>query len=271
MYPHSAMVGGGTRAYYPNAMAQNLGGPVPPAPRRRMFAAVAWVLRRRAPSRSPSPLHPSVMSKAKKSMRAGIAALLVIPLLAGTALGDVVTRRDPKDTPGRLDIRRISHGHAGDGAVVHTISTYRRFPSRLLKGRGGAFGVFLFDPDEERIRLVVVRWRNGRLRAPVFDWDDGRVGTARVSRPNPRTVRLVIPKGALGSLGEAPGYSWFAVSMYRDGGACKHWCEDVAPNRRPIRHVIEAEIPPEEPPEETPVVTTSDDLITRWLEGAGSR
>jgi hypothetical protein len=250
MYPHSALIGGGTRDYYPNAVAQDLGGPVPPAPRRRILASLASVLRRRkAPSRAPSPLHPSVMSKARKTTRTGIAALLLVPLLAGSAVGDVVTRRDPKDTPGRLDIRRISHGHKDD-AVVHTVSMYRRFPSRLLEGRGRALGIFLFNREEERVRIVVVQWRNGRLRAPVFDWEEGRVGTARVSRPNPRTIRVVISESVLGGLGESPGYRWFALTVFKDGGRCKRWCEDTAPNRRPIRHRILEAPPPEDPPEE---------------------
>jgi hypothetical protein len=221
------------------------------------------------------------MSISRKVIAGAVVTMLALSLVPPAA-ADSISRRDPKDTQGRLDIRRISHGHRGDDAFVHTISTYRRFPSKLLRPSGRAGGVFLLwladDPSfDGTLRIVLVRWRNGRLRAPIFDfWTDRRVGTARVTRPNRRTIRIVIPKRALGTLGEHPGYYWAATSVYWDRGACSEdGCWDGAPNRRAVRHFIPEETPPEEPPPDVTDATASMDqlreLATSWMSGRPGR
>jgi hypothetical protein len=174
-----------------------------------------------------------------------------LALVQAPAAADVVTRKDPKDTAGRLDIRRVSHGHAGEGAVTHTITTYRRFASRLLRPHGKATGVLQLwiDGDSDDgwwARQVVVQWRNGRLRAPIFDAEtQRRVGRAKVTRPNRRSVKVAIKLSHLGDLGESREYFWMAVSDFWNQTRCKSSCWDFAPNHRTIRHRLPAPEPPE--------------------------
>jgi hypothetical protein len=180
-----------------------------------------------------------------------VAAALAVSLSPGPAAADFVSRQDPKDPNGRLDIRRVSHGHAGDDAVTHTIGTYRRFTSRLLRPHrrpGGTFVLLMAAPGLADGRIVFLRWRKGSLRAPMFDlMTEEFVGMARVTRPNPRAVRITLTKTQLGVLGDPPGYFWVGLSFYTNRARCREdGCFDVAPNRGLIRHRLPAEPPPEE-------------------------
>jgi hypothetical protein len=193
------------------------------------------------------------MAEHRNFLKGAVAGALVLGLVAGPAAADVVTRKDPKDTLGRLDIRRISHGHAGEDAVTHTITTYGEYSSRLLdwsQRPGGMLLLFIDGVDDGWERIVVVRWRDGRLRAPIFD-EDRRVGMAQVTRPNRRTVKVTLQKRQLGDLGDPPQYLWRAISLFRNRGRCKgvFSCLDGAPNGREVRHRL-SDISQEAPPAE---------------------
>jgi hypothetical protein len=210
------------------------------------------------------------MTGHRRYLTVAIAGALVLALFAAPAAADVVTRKDPKDTPGRLDIRRVGHGHAGENAVTHTITTYRRFSSRLLIPKRGAFVLVTATPEGEG-RIIVIWWRNGRLRAPIFDMEtERRVGSAKVSRPNRRAVRVTLEISQLGDLGDPARYRWVALSLFRDKGGCKgEGCVDIAPNRGSILHRL-PEPTPEPPPEEVAAAeagTEEADGISSWIRG----
>ena len=164
-----------------------------------------------------------------------VVALLVGGLAtAGPAAADVKSAGDPNDTSSPLDIRRIAHGHAGTGAVTHSISTYERFSSQLL-GSGRGF-TLQFDLNKSRNsfeRFVFVGWQNGALRGLVVK-GDRVVGRATVTRPNGRTVRIRIPKRLLGNPAE---YRWLTLSFFQ-GGPCAPRCIDLAPNRGLVFHDV---------------------------------
>jgi hypothetical protein len=165
-----------------------------------------------------------------------LGALLFILVPVG-AQADQVRHRDPRDTRGRLDIRRIAHGHEGGHAVTHSISMYRAFSSRLLQRPSNRLVLWLWESeDDDWVRVIIVRWRDGRLRAPIWG-DDGRVGNARVTRPNRRTVSVAVNLRHLGE-GEQTGYYWGVESFFANRNACRHGCVDRAPNRIPRRHAL---------------------------------
>src|ERR687892_2897144 len=94
----------------------------------------------------------------------GIAAALAL-VAPGAAHANTKTVGDGNDTASALDIRSISHGHKGS-RVTHTLRTYGRFSSRLL--RGDAVIVFAFDTNgtaRSTERFVFVFWASGSLRA----------------------------------------------------------------------------------------------------------
>src|ERR671919_3228578 len=103
----------------------------------------------------------------------GVIALtraLTVALAAGSnAHADTNRISDGNDRPGRLDIRSASHGHAG-ARVVHTISTFGRWPRRLLgPNTPNLFAVEIStDGDRALERVVLVFSQNGRMVAGVF-------------------------------------------------------------------------------------------------------
>jgi hypothetical protein len=153
--------------------------------------------------------------------------LLVAALMPRVANADIRTIRDPNDVAGRLDIKSARHGHQG-ARLVHVVTTFARFTSRSL--RGGDSFTFQFDTNANHQtfeRFVSVFWRNGALRAFVSS-RTRFLGRAAVSRPNRRTVRIVVRKNLLRS--PLLRYRWIVASFFGTSGS------DVAPNRRLVLH-----------------------------------
>jgi hypothetical protein len=167
-------------------------------------------------------------------------ALTLALAAAGNAHADTRRIADANDGPGRLDIRWASHGHART-RVVHTISTFRRWPARLL--RGGNPNLFALeistDGDRALERVVLVFSANGRMVAGVYRLRSGGrlvfVGPASASKPNARTMRVSIRRSRLGN---PVGYRWNGYSQYRAAGPCSGFCIDRAPNSRQVLHDI---------------------------------
>jgi hypothetical protein len=168
-----------------------------------------------------------------------LSALAVALIAAGNAQADTKRISDGNDRPGRLDIRSASHGHAGS-RVVHTISTFGRWPVGLLRRADpGLFAVEIStDGDRALERVVLVYSLRGRMVGEVFRFRSGDlvfVGSASASKPNARTMRVSIPRSRLGN---PAGYRWDALSLYQAAGACSNFCADFAPNSSRVLHDI---------------------------------
>ena len=168
-----------------------------------------------------------------------LTAMLVALFAVGNAYADTRVIADRNDRPGPLDIRSASHAH--DGArVVHTISTFSRWRLGVIgRTTSNLFAVEIStDGDPALERVVLVFSANGRPVAQVFRLPTGTlVGSASVSRPNGRTVRISIPRSRLGN---PSGYRWNAHSQYKAAGACSGFCSDRAPNSSRVLHDITA-------------------------------
>ena len=175
-------------------------------------------------------------------MRKGLVLALAFALIVvgSPALADKSTFGDRNDTRGRLDMKRFTHGHAGSGAVVHTITMFKGFPSRLLKAPSPPKKQlkpntvwFFFDTnrDNRAERAVAVRWNRGKLRAVVTN-QNGRVfGHGKVTRPNRRTVKVEVGHGPLGRRRFRP-YRWWPNTYYRGSDVCRRKCSDTVGSAR---------------------------------------
>ena len=166
-------------------------------------------------------------------------ALTLALAAAGNAQADTRRISDANDRPGRLDIRSASHGHSG-ARVVHTISTFGRWPARLLgPNTPNLFAVEIStDGDRGLERVVLVFFQNGRMVAGVFRVRSRRlvfIGSASASKPNARSVRVSIRRSRLGS---PAGYRWNAYSQFGSAASGCNLCIDRAPNSRRVLHDI---------------------------------
>jgi hypothetical protein len=179
------------------------------------------------------------LARSCRGAMVALAALGAALVAVGSAQADTKRISDGNDRPGRLDIRSASHGH--DGArVVHTISTFSRWrPGLIGRNTSNLLAVEIStDGDPALERVVLVFSANGRLVAPIIQLPAGTVvGSASVSKPNRRTVRVSIRHVRLGY---TAGYRWNAHSQYRAAGACSSFCIDRAPNSGRVLHDIYA-------------------------------
>src|SRR5918999_6341801 len=126
--------------------------------------------------------------RSSRGVIAFTSALTVALVAGGNAHADTKRISDGNDRPGRLDIRSASHGHSG-ARVVHTISTFGRWPRRLLgPNTPNLFAVEISTDGDRRLERVVLAFsRNGRMVAGVFRLPSGRlvfIGSASASKPN---------------------------------------------------------------------------------------
>ena len=175
-----------------------------------------------------------------------VSALLAVVVLGlpGTAAGDADLARDPDDTPGRLDVRQIRHGHGTRMRLVrHRIATRGEWNNRLLR-RNGAGRIYLLfstsgnDCSEQRMRIVR---REGELRASIQGYDPASCGPnddtgaqstfqrvdAEIERRRGTDLIVTFPKRVLGrGLDE---YSWSAWTELKSR-RCDRRCTDFAPD-----------------------------------------
>jgi hypothetical protein len=191
----------------------------------------------------------------RRGVRLAIAmAALCTLATAQTALAGTNTVRDPNDRPGPLDIRSVSHGHAGD-RVKHVITTFRRWPTALLGPRTPNFFLLQISTDRASERFVLIFSSPRRVLARVFDSDGDFLGRADASRPNRRSVQVKLRRGLLGNPG---GYLWRAFSYFEAPGRCGDGCRDRAPNG--LRLVHDLRPPDVSFPQPPPPVSTSYNL-----------
>ena len=175
----------------------------------------------------------------RRGVATGLIAFAVILGAAGNAFADTRRISDRGDVPGRLDIRSATHGHAGN-RLVHTISTWGSWPVGLLgPGTPNLFALEIStDADRALERVVLVFSTSGRMVARVFRVNRRRltfVGSARASKPNARTIRVVVPGARIGA---PAGYRWNAHSQFQAPGACSRACVDKAPNTGRVLHDV---------------------------------
>jgi len=181
-------------------------------------------------------------------VRAGAITLLTGLLLAGgPATADRLVVADANDTSGRMDIRRVIHGHLDASTVAHRVATYRRWRSRMLsaKGSGALSLIFSTEGNSCAEALVIVDLKDGRLRSRIRSYDPLGCGRGddsggfgewrpipqRPRRDNRRSITVFVPLDML-SKTELDQYRWSATTFFlQDGTPCSpHVCGDDAPD-----------------------------------------
>ena len=178
----------------------------------------------------------------RTSLVALVLALTVL-VLAPAAVADMRTVEDPRDTPGRLDIRSVTHRHTPDGKLVHRVEMYHRWRNRALRSRYSDIALY-FNTDGDRWveRAVEIDYRDGRLVARMTrerNLEQEVLRRVRVRRVDQRTVKVIFGRHALRRGLES--YRWSANTTYVNNTGDNCWvredvsmiCYDSAPRLRP--------------------------------------
>ena len=150
----------------------------------------------------------------------GFGLLVIFFLASGMTSANTVGTRDGSDTAGRLDIRRIVHGHklqAEHRLTRHRLSTHRRWYTRHLRGDLSFINMFMnTDGDKRPERRLTIDVRKKKLLARMDRYPSGkRVGYTKVWRPNKWSVSVAFPESFLGQ--GVTAYKWYANSFFRHG------------------------------------------------------
>lgn len=135
---------------------------------------------------------------------------VAVGLCAPLALADKKTFDDPKDAPGRVDIKTVSAGHDGS-KLVHRIVGY----AKIRKGEEPGVNVYAgqFDRIGASYQVSSFGVTNGRGE---------KTGNVKMRRPNGRTVVYRFGKGAIGN---PKSYRWQSCVCIEGDR------QDLAPNR----------------------------------------
>ena len=189
-----------------------------------------------------SPIH-----QGRRSRFLALITVMAITLgAAGSAGADSVTREDPDDSPGLLDLAAGRHGHQRvreQRLIVHRVETHDDWPVRTLVGSD--FLIFFnTDADGRTEFYLQLGASEGRVEATMYNSRGRIVGYAKATRPDSHTVRIVFPRSMLG--GNVDSYRWYAQTVYRSGGEGECGvqndvsmpCLDRLPDSGTIRHTL---------------------------------
>jgi hypothetical protein len=178
-----------------------------------------------------------------RRLLAALAALSVLAS-AGIAVADAGLARDPDDTPGRLDVRQIRHGHGHRmGLIRHRVAMQGEWGTRLLRRKGAGEIYLLFstrgnDCAEQRVRIVK---REGKLRAAIQAFDPVGCGPNDDSGGQSNFVRLradidrrrgrdiIVTFDADRLKKDLDDYTW-SVMTTLESRRCNDSCIDYAPD-----------------------------------------
>ena len=150
----------------------------------------------------------------------GISALAVVVSVAygvSLAVADTKTFDDPKDAPGRVDIKQVRASHDQKGRLVHRIVGY----AKINAGEEPGVNVYAgqFDKIGSSYQVSSFGVTNGRGE---------RTGGAKMKRPDNKTV---VYKFKPGTIGNPASYKWQACVCIEGDR------QDLAPNR-PATHKL---------------------------------
>jgi hypothetical protein len=156
------------------------------------------------------------------------AAIAVVVVLVGATAAMAVSRKDPKDVSGRLDIVRIKFTSQQQLATL-TLETENAWRCRYLKPAKKTALRWLFDDgadgDNDLIGDFVCRQKK-----LVFELhsEDSQYEPIFATRPDKRTVKVTMPL----DVPELESDTLVLAAKSRDGaaGACDQTCRDRAPN-----------------------------------------
>ena len=174
----------------------------------------------------------------------------VIPLFA-TARHAVV--RDPNDTRGALDVRRVEMV----SGTRWKVTTWRGWKTSALWDRGHVL-IYLDTFGGARSDYYVLVGSNGMKMTAVLyrDRDSGkdrRIRSVRVRHPSKKVATVTVPLRKLARR-ESGVYEWYVLSLFSSKD-CRRVCFDRAPNSGTV--IEPGPRPSPTPTLPTPTVTPS--------------
>lgn len=188
---------------------------------------------------------------------ASMGAVSLLPFLAG-AQQDVY--KDPNDTRGRLDMKRVEF--AGRNKVRYKIFTFPRWKTAEIRDRG--FVVVFFDTfgNERFDYYALVRSNGNKLNGSLWRdrkrKKDYRVANLSTWRAGRRTLGLRVPIGRMKWPETREFYKWRVQTLFT-GGDCRSVCFDVVPNNGRVT-VVRPGATPTPSPTVTPTPTPTETL-----------
>jgi hypothetical protein len=163
---------------------------------------------------------------------ASIAVILSLLMSSAAQAAGSVVVRDANDVKGLLDIRRLTVGWT-DSRVSMAISTYGPWKRRALRAKSNFVRASFTGPEDSvkiyDLQIFAVK-RNGVNRLVAAIVVDGQhVGTARVRKTAPNTVRVSLARSTIEDLGTTLLFA--AGSYYKNKKkSCKKRCVDLSPD-----------------------------------------
>jgi hypothetical protein len=157
-----------------------------------------------------------------------VGAVALGPFFAGA---EQDTHKDPNDTRGRLDVKRVEV--AGAKRVRYKVFTFRRWKPAEVRDRG--FVVVFFDTlGNSRFDYYVFARSNGNQMKGSLWRDrsrkkDYKVASLKTWRPSAQSVAIRVSIGQMKWPESRDFYSWRVQTLF-SGGECRSVCFDVVPN-----------------------------------------
>lgn len=165
-------------------------------------------------------------------------AMLLTATMTASSSADTITRNDPNDTKGELDIAAVRLVHRPSDVHEFRITTYQAFTNEDV-GNEANFAISIDvndrNPTDSRWKpeFWVYFWatRTG-FKGVVWEPATDRVSRVSAARVSPRSARVLVPIGRIGS----PDSYRFAAWSYTEQSPCtaKDPCVDAVPNRLPL-------------------------------------
>jgi hypothetical protein len=168
-----------------------------------------------------------------------IVLVVLVAALAVPAMADTITREDPNDSKGELDLASVRALHRSPGVDEIRVTTYQAFTNAdvSLPSANFAISIDVNDraPTDSRWKAEywVYFWSTKRgFTALVWEPSTDRTSRVDAARLSARSARVVLPISRIGN----PDSYRFAVWSYTEQSPCtaKDPCVDVVPNRLPL-------------------------------------
>lgn len=181
------------------------------------------------------------MSARRRRLGAAVAGsvlgLVIVAVALLPAIAHHSDQTDPNDTPGRLDVRVVEHGHANLPRSWNVI-TFGRWTARKIWDAGYVL-VYLDTVSNSKMDYYALIRSTGRgmvaqlykIRTPQRL--DLLLSPLDARRKNQRSVSVEVPFHRLNVGGQRTGYRWSVQTIFRSS-ACRRNCFDRVPNQGAI-------------------------------------
>jgi hypothetical protein len=172
-----------------------------------------------------------------------VCMLVLLVLAAGAAFASHRVVNDPNDTPGALDIKKVTS--FGLHNPARKIITFKGWTTRSMWDEGSFLVLYDSALDDRFDFYILVRSTGTRMEATLWrdykEAPDELVGDAQVWRPNTRSVVTRISLDQLWFSKGRDFYRWKVQSLKWTGPNCKNVCFDKAPNGKAVKEPKPAE------------------------------